>query len=140
MFVRSPNGAPQTASPSTPISAPAKVVTIGRSQIRARLGQLLLQPALHVDTGSCGHRVAPSDLWPELNEDHSAAVSHHDATLTSGNTERSAADATQFPIPHPRVIRPDMSSPQHVILYRILPGLLPGAPTVDVPARSRIDE
>jgi len=37
-------------------------------QIGAGLGELLLQPARDIDTGSCGHRVAPShrDLWTEL--------------------------------------------------------------------------
>jgi hypothetical protein len=29
-------------------------------QIRAGLSELLLRPARHIDTGSCGHRVAPS--------------------------------------------------------------------------------
>ena len=50
-------------------------------QIRTGLRELLLQPARHIDTGSCGHRVAPShrDLWSELNEDHAVAVSPHDA-------------------------------------------------------------
>jgi hypothetical protein len=55
-------------------------------QIRACLGQLLLQPARHVNTCSDGHRVAPHhrDLWSELNEDHAVAASHY-ATLNSGN-------------------------------------------------------
>jgi hypothetical protein len=37
-------------------------------QIRARLRELLLQPARDVNTGPCGHRVTPShrDLWTEL--------------------------------------------------------------------------
>jgi hypothetical protein len=53
---------------------------------------------------------------------------------------RSGASLSQFRIPYPRVFRPDMSPPQHVILYRILFGLLPGVLTVDMPARPRIGE
>jgi len=60
--------------------------------------------------------------------------------LTSGNIEHHISGRNSVRIPHPRVIRPDVSSPQHVTLYYILLGLLPGEPTVDMPARSKIDE
>jgi len=65
-------------------------------KIGAGLRELLLQPARHVDTGSCGHRVAPShrDLWTELNENHAMAASRHGATLTSANRATTSADAT----------------------------------------------
>jgi hypothetical protein len=41
--------------------------------------------------------VAPShrDLWPELNEDHAVAFSHHDATLTGGNIEHHISGRNQ---------------------------------------------
>src|SRR5215813_2951995 len=54
---------------STTCSASARVVSApAGGPARAVPAAVLLQPAGDIDTGSCGHRVAPShrDLWTEL--------------------------------------------------------------------------
>jgi len=66
-----------------------------RAKIRARLRQLLVQPAGHVDTGRYGIVWAPHhrDLSQELNEDHPWPSHITTPRLPAGTSTTTSADA-----------------------------------------------
>jgi len=93
--LRTPNGAPQTASASAPISAPANVFTISRSRSGLAAASCSCSQPDRSILGLAAIAFSSSRaLSQELNEDHAVAVSHHDATLTSGTSNTTPADAT----------------------------------------------
>jgi len=86
----------------------AIVVKVRDGQVRARLGQLLVQPARHVDTGNSGHRVTPR---LEILGRFSLTITRWPSYITTprttgGESNTTSLDATQVRWPGRGRVRP----------------------------------